>query len=118
LRGGEGKEGDGAGQGRKPQGALSMGQGRKTHIPVLPSETEFCISQAILLNKTLACLAPQTAKQYCFDLAWINARCPSKPLYHSASSAGQGRGNMMKGSRVKIRTRRDHSPITVTDRTD
>jgi len=29
-------------------------------------------------------------------LAWINATCPPKPLYHSPSSAGQGRGNMMK----------------------
>jgi len=29
-------------------------------------------------------------------LAWINARCPPKPLYPSPSSVGQGRGNMMK----------------------
>jgi len=36
-------------------------------------------------------------------LAWINARCPSKPLYHSLSSAGQGRRNMLKASWVKIR---------------
>jgi len=54
----------------------------------------------------------------CFSLAWINSRCPPKPLYHSTSSAGQERGNMMKGSRVKIKTGRDHSPITVTDKTD
>jgi len=40
----------------------------------------------------------------CFGLAWINARCPLQPLYHSPFSAGQGRGNMMKGSRVEIRT--------------
>jgi len=52
------------------------------------------------------------------DLAWINAKCPSKPLYHSPFSTGQGRGNMMKGSRVEIRTERDHSPITVMDKTD
>jgi len=32
-------------------------------------------------------------------LAWINARCPPKLLYHSPSSTGQGRRNMMKGSR-------------------
>jgi len=51
-------------------------------------------------------------------LAWINAKCPPKPLYHSPSSTGQGRGNMVKGSRVEIRTGRDHSPITVTDKTD
>jgi len=53
-----------------------------------------------------------------FGLAWINARCPPKPLHHSPSSAGQGGGNMMTGSRVKIRTGRDHSPIAVTDKTD
>jgi len=29
--------------------------------------------------------------QVCRDLAWINARCPPKPLYHSSPSAGQGR---------------------------
>jgi len=52
----------------------------------------------------------------CFGLAWINARCPPKRLYHSPSSAGQGRGNIMKGSRVE--TGRDHSPIAVTDKTD
>jgi len=40
----------------------------------------------------------------CFGLAWINARCPPKLLYHSPSSTGQGKGNMMKGSRVKIMT--------------
>jgi len=51
-------------------------------------------------------------------VVWINARCPPKPLYHSPSPAGQGRGNMMKGSRVEIRTGRDHSPITITDKTD
>jgi len=53
-----------------------------------------------------------------FGLAWINARCPRKPLCHSPSSAGQGRGNMLKGSRVKIKTGRDHSPVTVTGKTD
>jgi len=54
----------------------------------------------------------------CFGLVWINARCPPKLLYHSPSSAGQGRGNKMKGSRVEIRTGRDHSPIAVMDKTD
>ena len=53
----------------------------------------------------------------CFDLAGINARCPPKLLYHSPSSAGQGRENVMKGSRVETRTGREHSPITVTDKT-
>jgi len=54
----------------------------------------------------------------CFGLACISTRCPPKPLCHSPSSTGQGRGNMMKGSRVEIRTRRDHSPTTVMDKTD
>ena len=54
----------------------------------------------------------------CFGLAWINARCPPKPFYHCPSSAEQGRENMMKGSTTKIRTGRDHSPITATDKTD
>jgi len=54
----------------------------------------------------------------CFGLAWINVKCPPKPLYHSPSSTGQGRGNMMKGSRVKKRTGRDHSPVTAMDNTD
>jgi len=54
----------------------------------------------------------------CIDLAWINARCPPKPLCHSPLSAGQGRGNMMKGLRVETRTGRDHSPVTVMHKTD
>jgi len=54
----------------------------------------------------------------CFGLAWISARCPPKPLYHSPSSAGQGRGNIAKGSRVEIRTGRDHSQITAIDKAD
>jgi len=54
----------------------------------------------------------------CFGLAWINAECPPKPPYHSPSSTGQGRGSMIKGLRVEIRTERGHSPITVTDKTD
>jgi len=56
--------------------------------------------------------------QGCFGLAWINVRCPPKPLYHSPSSNGQGRGSMMKGLWVEKRTGRDYSPITVTDKTD
>jgi len=50
--------------------------------------------------------------------AWINIRCPPTPLYHSPLSTAKGRGNMTKGSRVEIRTGRDHSPITVTDKID
>jgi len=54
----------------------------------------------------------------CFGLAWKNARCPQKTLYHSPSSAGQGRENTMKVSRVEVRTGRDHSLITITDKMD
>jgi len=41
-----------------------------------------------------------------------------KLLYHSSSSDGQGRGKVMEGSMVETRAGRDHSPITVTDKTD
>jgi len=54
----------------------------------------------------------------CFGLAWIHARCPPKPLYYSPSSAGQGRGNMMKGSWVEISTGRDHAPVIIRHKTD
>ena len=40
----------------------------------------------------------------CFGLAWINARCLPKWLYHSPFSTGQGRESMMKGSWIEIRT--------------
>lgn len=42
--------------------SLSFGQGRNTHTPVLSSEIEFWISQAILPEKALDCLMTQTAK--------------------------------------------------------
>jgi len=54
----------------------------------------------------------------CYGLAWVNARCPPKPLYHSASSAGQGRGHIMEGSRIETRTGRHHSPVTIRDKTN
>jgi len=54
----------------------------------------------------------------CYGLVWINVRCPLQPPYHSPSSAGQGRENMMKGSWVKIRIRKYHSLITITDKID
>jgi len=57
-------------------------------------------------------------KSGCFGLVWINARCPPKPLYHYLSSTGQERGNTVKRSSVEVRTGRDHSSITVTDKTD
>jgi len=54
----------------------------------------------------------------CFGFTWINARCPPKPLYRCPSSAGQGRGGMMKGSWVETRTGRDHSLVTLMGKTD
>jgi len=59
-----------------------------------------------------------TSLKKCFGLAWINAKCPPKPLYHSPSSAGQGKGNMIKGSWVETRTGRVHLSITITAKTD
>jgi len=50
----------------------------------------------------LSCLlyyASETVVSSCFGFTQINARCPPKPLYHFPFSTGQGRGNMMKGSR-------------------
>jgi len=43
---------------------------------------------------------------------------PIKITLSPPSSPGQGRGNLMKGSWVEIMTGRDHSLITVTDKTD
>jgi len=48
----------------------------------------------------------------------MNARCPPKPLYDSPSSSGQGRKNIMKGLWAEIGTGRDHSSITIKDKTD
>jgi len=43
---------------------------------------------------------------------------PTKARLSLHSSAGQGRENIMKGSRIEFRTERDHPPITVTGKTD
>jgi len=43
---------------------------------------------------------------------------PTKAALSLSSSSGQERENITKGSWVKIRTGRDHSPITVTNKTD
>jgi len=51
-------------------------------------------------------------------LVWINARCPPKPLYHSLSSAGQGRRKYDERLEGQDKDRRDHSLITVMDETD
>jgi len=51
-------------------------------------------------------------------LAWLDTRCPPKQFYHSHASAGQGRENTIKASWVKIRTGKDHSPVTTVGETD
>jgi len=43
---------------------------------------------------------------------------PTKAVPSLAPPAEKGRKNMMNGLWVKIRTGRDHSPITITDNTD
>lgn len=43
---------------------------------------------------------------------------PAKASLSLPSPAGQGRGNIMKGSRVKVRTGRDQSPLTVLGKTN
>jgi len=54
----------------------------------------------------------------CHGLAWMNAKCPPKPLCLSPYSTEQGRKNTVKGLWVEIRTGSDHSPIAVTSKTD
>jgi len=53
----------------------------------------------------------------CYGLAWMNARCPPKPLYQSPPQLDRGQKNM-KGYWVEIRAGRDHSVITVMGKTD
>jgi len=60
---------------------------------------------------------PQVCYLFWFglDKRWVPIKAaPSLP----PSSAGQGRGNMMKILRVETRTGRDHSPTTVMDKPD
>jgi len=51
-----------------------------------------------------------------FDLD--KCQVPTKITLSLPFSAGQGRGKVMKGSRVETRTGRDHSPFIVMDKTD
>ena len=55
---------------------------------------------------------------HCGGLTLTGCQVPTKATLSLPSSAGQGRENITKGSWVEIRTGRDHSPITVTGRTD
>ena len=51
-----------------------------------------------------------------FSLA--GGQVPTKAAPSLPSSAGQGRGNMMKALWVKVKIGSDHSPITVMGKTD
>jgi len=62
------------------------------------------------LSSTLVCA--------CGEMTLFGSQVPTKAALSFPSSAGQGRENTMKGSWVKIRTGRDHSPITATGKTD
>ena len=54
------------------------------------------------------------------SLSWFSlaGQAPTKATLSLPSSAWQGRKNKKKSSWLKIRTGRDHSPITVTGKTD
>ena len=56
--------------------------------------------------------------QHCFGLAWIKCQVPTKAAVSLPLLSGQRRRNTVKGSWIEIGTGRDHSPITVTGRTD
>jgi len=64
---------------------------------------------------------PYTLVLYVCMLSWFSLtghQVPTKAALSLTSSAGQGRENMMKVLWVKIRMRRNYSPITVTGKTD
>jgi len=76
-------------------------------------------SISILWNRSLSS-GPGTAEiivALCGGLTLAGCQVPPKPLYPSPFSAGQGRGNIMKSSWVKIRTWRNLSAITITGKT-
>jgi len=54
----------------------------------------------------------------CGGLTLAGCQVPTKATLSLLSSVGQGRGNITKGSQVEIRTGRDHSPVTITGKTD
>lgn len=47
----------------------------------------------------------------------MDTRCPPKLLLSSLYSAGQGRKNKTKVSWIKVRTGKDHSPVTIKGKT-
>jgi len=54
----------------------------------------------------------------CGGLTLARRQVPTKVPLSLPFSAGQGRKHTMKGSQVKIRTRKVHSPIAVRGKTD
>jgi len=60
---------------------------------------------------------PKNTVDPCGRLTLARCQVPTKATL-SFPSAGQGRANVTKGSWVEIRTGRDHSPVTVTDKPD
>jgi len=58
-----------------------------------------------------------TSVPHCGGLTLAGGQVPTKAALSLPSSAGQGRGNMMKGSRVETRTGRDLSPTAFMGKT-
>ena len=65
--------------------------------------------QVRLVRGCSGIVSPFGPSPVCDGLTLASCQVPNKPLYHSSSSAGQGRENMMKGLWVKIRTGRSLS---------
>jgi len=70
----------------------------------------------MIQNKRFRYVSQKT--EQCCGLAWLDARYPSKPLYHSPPSTGQGSKSMTKSSWVEIMTKKDHSAVTVMGKKD
>ena len=68
---------------------------------IVESHTEHSVQASLLIREWTKIFTLAVVSGH-----WLDARCPPKLLYHSLSSAGQGRENKMKGSWVKIRTGR------------
>jgi len=58
------------------------------------------------------------SEHYSGGLTLAEGQVPTKPLYHSPSSAGQGEKSTTKGPWVEIRTGKDCSPINIMGKTD
>jgi len=104
---------------RVPHSVLPDCPGFLTHTSVPLPHKGTVASVGFLLS-----FSPSPAKFCCeaesgsgaFSLAVHQV--PTKAALSLHFSAGQGRKNMTKGLWVEIRTGRDHSPITITGKTD